>query len=181
MTRVFIGGSRRVSRLSADVRKRIDRIIGKQLAVVIGDANGADRAVQRYLKERGYERVEVFSSDATPRNNVGSWPVRVVRPAHSKRDFDYYATKDRAMASEATVGLMLWDGQSRGTLMNILRLATQSKPTVVYVGPKSAFVDVRTPSDFDALVADLDRPTIQQLHAKAAGEGPIVGIGQLRL
>lgn len=156
-------------------------MIEKRLPVVVGDANGADKAVQRYLKECGYERVDVFSSDDTPRNNLGGWPIRVVRPAHSKRDFDYYATKDRAMASEATVGLMLWDGQSRGTLMNILRLATQNKPTVVYVGPKRAFVDVRTPSDFDALVAGLDRPTIQQLHAKAAGEGRIAGVGQPRL
>lgn len=174
MTRVFIGGSRRISRLSAEVRARIDRIVGKDLAVVIGDANGADKAVQQYLRRRGYARVEVFCSDATPRNNAGNWPVRVIRPVHAKRDFDYHATKDRAMASEATVGLMLWDGHSRGTLLNILRLATQGKPTVVYVGPKKAFTEVRTLAEFDALVADLDAPTIRQLHAQAAGEDRVV-------
>ncbi len=101
MTRVFIGGSRRISRLSDEVRDRIDRIVGKDLGVVIGDANGADKAVQRHLRERGHARVEVFCSDEAPRNNVGNWPVRVVRPAHAKRDFEYYATKDRAMALEA--------------------------------------------------------------------------------
>ena len=31
------------------------------------------------------------------------------------------------MAAAATVGLMLWDGQSRGTLMNVLRLAERGK------------------------------------------------------
>ncbi len=76
---------------------------------------------------------------------------------------------------------MLWGGESRGTLMNVLRLATQRKPTVVYVGPKEAFVEVRTPAEFDALVADLDRPTIRQLHAHAAAEGRSAGIGQLHL
>jgi hypothetical protein len=52
----------------------------------------------------------------------------VIPPAHARKDFEYYATKDRAMAAEATVGLMLWDGQSRGTLMNVLRLAARDKP-----------------------------------------------------
>jgi adenine-specific DNA-methyltransferase len=181
MTRVFIGGSRRVSRLSAEVRARIERIVERDLAVVIGDANGADKAVQQYLKQLGYAHVEVFCSDARPRNNLGNWPVRVVRPAHARRDFDYYATKDRAMASEATVGLMLWDGQSRGTLLNILRLATQGKPTVVHIGPKKAFTEVRTVAQFDELVSDLDPPTVRQLHAKASAEDLAVGTAQLRL
>jgi hypothetical protein len=82
----------------------------------------------RYLQEHGFEKVEVFSADASPRNNLGRWPVRVIPPAHARKDFEYYATKDRAMAAEATVGLMLWDGQSRGTLMNVLRLAARDKP-----------------------------------------------------
>jgi hypothetical protein len=52
--------------------------------------------------------------DEQSRNNVGGWPVRVIRPGHARKDFDYYATKDRAMAAAATIGLMLWEGQSRG-------------------------------------------------------------------
>jgi hypothetical protein len=36
------------------------------------------------------------------------------------------------MAAQATVGLMLWDGESRGTLLNVLRLVAQGKPVVVY-------------------------------------------------
>jgi hypothetical protein len=109
--RVFIGGSRKVVRLAPEVRARLDRIIAKNLPVLVGDANGADKAVQRYLSDRGYPQVEVFCSDPTPRNNVGAWPVHPVRPDHRRKDFDYYATKDRAMAAEATVGLMLWDGE----------------------------------------------------------------------
>ena len=184
MTRVFIGGSRRISRLSDPLRSRIDRIVEKELSVLIGDANGADKAVQHHLRERAYKLVEVFCSDATPRNNIGGWPVRVVTPTHARRDFDYYATKDRAMAAEATVGLMVWDGESRGTLLNVLRLIGQDKPVVVYVGPKSVFLDVRNEHDFDALVAGLERTAARKLHEAAAAEG--VGSGksvaaQLRL
>ena len=171
MTKVFIGGSRRITRLEAEVRRRLDRIVEKGLPVVIGDANGADKAVQRYLNDRQFEKVEVFSADESPRNNAGGWPVRVIRPGHARRDFDYYAAKDRAMAAAATVGLMLWDGQSRGTLMNVLRLADRNKPVVVYVQPRTAFVDVRTHSDLSALLAELDRQTARRLHADAAAEG----------
>ena len=144
LTRVFVGGSRRITRLDAEVKRRLDRIIEKRLPVVIGDANGADKAVQRHFSERKLETVEVSSADESPRNNVGGWSVRVIRPEHSRKDFDCYAAKDRAMAAAATVGLMLWDGQSRGTLMNVLRLADRRKPVVVYVQPRKGFVDVRT-------------------------------------
>ena len=171
MTKVFIGGSRQVTRLDAEVRRRLDRIVAKGLPVVIGDASGADKVVQRYLHEHQFGNVEVFSADAAPRNNLGRWPVRVIRPARAQRDFEYYATKDRAMAAEATVGLMLWDGQSRGTLMNVLRLAVREKPVVVYVLPRKAFVEVRGQRDLSALLAELDRPTARRLRAAAAAEG----------
>lgn len=178
MSRVFIGGSRKISRLSNDVLHRLDRIVEKQLPVLIGDASGADKAVQRYFDERGYGSVEVFCSDQTPRNNVGNWPVRMIRPSHATRDFDYYATKDRLMAKEATVGLMIWDGESRGTLLNVLRLLTQDKKVVVYVSPRRTFIDVRTHQDFERLVAGLDRRVAQRLQQQAISEGLADGGGR---
>jgi hypothetical protein len=171
MTKVFVGGSRAITRLDAEVKSRLDRIVAKRLAVVIGDASGADKAVQRFLAERQFEKVEVFSTDESPRNNLGSWPVRVVRPGHSRKDFDYYATKDRAMAAEATVGLMLWDGQSRGTLMNVVRLVGHAKPAVVYVQPGKRFAEVRSQSELSILIGQLGRQTAIRLRADAAAEG----------
>ena len=60
------------------------------------------------------------------------------------------------MAAAATVGLMLWDGQSRATLTNVLRLSNRNKPVVVYVQPRKRFVDVRTHGELSALLGDLD-------------------------
>jgi len=171
VSRVFVGGSRAITRLDATVRRRLDTIVEKRLPVVVGDANGADKAVQRYLHDRGFDLVVVFSADPSPRNNLGGWLVRVVRPEHSRRDFDYYATKDRAMAAEATVGLMLWDGQSRGTLLNVLRLAAEGKPVVVYVAPRKTFVEVRGEQDLGGLLAKLDRSALKRLQTDAAAEG----------
>jgi hypothetical protein len=49
MTKVFIGGSRRLSQLNKDLKGRLDNIVERGFTVIVGDANGADKAVQRYL------------------------------------------------------------------------------------------------------------------------------------
>jgi len=106
-----------------------------------------------------------------PQNNVGAWPVRVVRPDHFRKDFAYYATKDRAMAAEATVGLMLWDGESHGTLMNVLRLSASGKPAVVYAQPTRTFVDIRRSADLMTFLAALGADSAKRLRAGARAEG----------
>ena len=44
---VFVAGSRQISRLPAEVRSRLDTMIEKGFQILVGDANGADKAVQR--------------------------------------------------------------------------------------------------------------------------------------
>jgi hypothetical protein len=143
-TKVFIAGSRRLSRLTPNVRRRIDNIVDKGFTVIVGDANGADKSVQQYLNGRHYTHVIVFCMEGGCRNNIADWPTRTIKAADpGRRDFAYYSTKDRAMASEADFGLMLWDGQSRGTLTNIVHLVRQGKPVVVYIAPNKSFRTVR--------------------------------------
>jgi len=150
MIKVFIGGSRRVSRLDHQVKGRLDEIIRKQLPVIIGDANGADKAVQDYFHQRAYEQVEVFCTEGRCRNNAGNWRIRPVpAPAGGKHDFEYYAAKDRLMADEGSIGFMLWDGKSRGTLGNVLRLIEQGKKVVVYLAPTKQFTTLRNTNDWD--------------------------------
>jgi hypothetical protein len=179
--RVFIGGSRKVVRLASEVRTRLDNIAEKMLPIIIGDANGADKAVQRYLAERQYARVEVFSADAIPRNNLASWPVRVVSPGSARRDFHYYAAKDRAMAAEASVGLMLWDGESHGTLMNVMRLAVSGKPVVIYMQPQGVFIEIRTREALSRFLGRLTVISAARLRADAAAEGLSPQPGQASL
>ena len=61
MTTVFIGGSRAVSRLHDVIRGQLDDLIQKNCKIYIGDANGADRAVQQHFADRGYRDVVVFA------------------------------------------------------------------------------------------------------------------------
>jgi len=172
MTKVFIGGSRRITRLNVDVKQRIDRIIEKLLPVVVGDANGADKAVQEHLRSRGYDLVEVFCAGDSCRNNTGQWPVRSIPVNGKQKGFSFYATKDRAMADEASVGLMLWDKKSAGTLMNVLRLIRQGKRVVIYVSPDRAFVNVKGEPDWDALIARCPSDLRKKIDRVSAAEEP---------
>jgi hypothetical protein len=153
MRKVFIGGSRRVTRLNSEVRKRLDRIIERQLPVLIGDANGADKAVQQYLQDRGYNSVEVFCVGQDCRNNVGHWKMRAVPSPRSGKGFAYYAVKDREMAREASIGFMLWDGKSMGTLANIFRLVKQRKKVAVYTVPTKTFTTLKDESDWERFLS----------------------------
>ena len=168
MTKVFIGGSRRVSRLNADVQRRIDRIIEQGFPVFVGDANGADKAVQKYLQSRGYEAVEVFCSGGECRNNVGNWPVRAVGVPQARRDFAYYAAKDERMAQEASIGLMIWDGKSAGTLANAARLLRQDKKVVVYATPAKRFLTLKTEADWERLVSGCARDVREKVLRAAS-------------
>jgi hypothetical protein len=152
--KVFIGGSRHLSHLGADVRRRLDRIKEQNLSVIIGDANGADKAVQIYLHSSGYRNVEVFCSGRHCRNNVGNWQLRTVSTSSPKGTYDYYAAKDRLMASEASLGFMIWDGKSKGTLLNIFRLLKNDKKVVVYRSPDKRFCELTKKSDWHDFALD---------------------------
>ena len=75
---VFVAGSRQISRLPAEVKSRIDTMVDKGLQILVGDANGADKAIQRYLAEKTYPNVLVHCMENHCRNNVGNWPTREV-------------------------------------------------------------------------------------------------------
>ena len=163
-TTVFIAGSRHLSRLSAEVKARIDTIVEKGFAILVGDANGIDKAVQRYLADRAYPNVTVHCMARNCRNNVGGWPTHESEAPPGARGFDYYATKDQAMVDSANYGLMLWDGESKGTLNSVLKMCELGKPVVVYLATKAAFYSVRSLEDLPPLLAGCDPADLQQLE-----------------
>jgi hypothetical protein len=167
MTTVFLGGSRRVSRLAPAVRARLDTIIQKGFPVIVGDANGADKAMQNYLFDKGYDHVEVFCSGTTCRNNVGLWRTRQIETDPHERGFQFYAAKDRVMAREADFGLMIWDGKSTGTLLNVLRLLRHDKKVVLYNVPKANFSELKAAEDWRGFVASLDAGLRDEMEQKA--------------
>jgi hypothetical protein len=147
MHSVFVAGSRALSKLNEQVRERLDNIVKQNFTVLVGDANGADKAVQRYLAERGYQNVVVYCMEVC-RNNVGNWPTRAHTGESSARhDRQYYGIKDLAMAKAATWGFMIWDGTSKGTLTNVINLVSAEKKVLLYSDPKKHFFTLHTSGD----------------------------------
>jgi hypothetical protein len=159
----FVAGSRQISRLPAEVRSRLDTMIEKGFQILVGDANGADKAVQRYFADRSYQNVLVHCMKDHCRNNVGNWPTCQVVAPRGAKGFDYYSLKDRAMAEAAEYGLMLWDGKSKGTVNNVVNLSRDHKPVVVYVAPTRQFRTIKSFDDLKDLLAQGDSDSVDRI------------------
>jgi hypothetical protein len=131
------------------------------MRVLIGDANGADKIIQKYFVNKGYDNVIVFCSGKYCRNNLGNWPTKHITPNHNRRDFAYYAAKDLEMAKKASYGFMIWDGKSKGTLNNVLNLLQQHKKVLVYFSPDRSWHTLGSLNDVRQL---LDRYGITDWH-----------------
>lgn len=170
MNTVFVGGSRHVSRLPSQVKERLDNVRKSGLRVVVGDANGADKAVQKYLVETSYPDVTVFCSGASCRNNLGNWPEEHISTDKSTKGFQFYAAKDRVMAREADFGLMIWDGKSPGTALNVLRLVRAGKKAVLFNVPARRAVTFKVAGDWDEFLNQGDEELRRGLRERATDE-----------
>jgi hypothetical protein len=144
--------------MNSQLAHRLDNIMRNQLRVLIGDANGFDRAAQAYLAEHGYRTVVVYCTAGECRNNVGDWLKHAVEYHGRDRGRDFYTAKDDAMLRDADYGLFAWDGKSKGTLRNIRKMAEQGKPSAVYISGSKTLVTVRNVQD----AANLSPPTADE-------------------
>ncbi len=176
MSTVFIGGSRHIGRLDSAIRARLENIVERGLRVVVGDADGADRAVQAFLAERHHAEVVVYCMEAGCRNNLGGWPEHVVQ-ANGQRGFEYYALKDAEMACDADFGFMIWDAKSKGTLLNIARLVESGKPVAVYFSPTHECSTIRSKAELRALLSrcsEADRKRLRRFLGGASIQAPLL-------
>lgn len=170
MNTVFVGGSRHISRLPPEVRKRLDNVVASGHRVIVGDANGADKAVQKHFLDRHYDNVTVYCSGAAPRNNLGTWHTRHVDAPKTAKGFHFYAAKDREMAREADFGLMIWDGKSPGTVLNVMRLALAGKITVLVNVPEKDVVNIKTLDAWKAFLSRCSRELQMDIKERATSE-----------
>ena len=71
----FIAGSIKIKHLDRKFKERIDKIIASGFDVVVGDADGADTAIQTYLFAQGSNTTTVYRSGPPPRNSGGNGPT----------------------------------------------------------------------------------------------------------
>ena len=144
----------------------MQNVLDQHFPIIIGDANGADTAVQQYLHEKQYVAVTVFCSGNNCRNNVGNWQVSKIQVEAGKNGRDFYARKDKEMAKIAGYGLVLWDGKSPGSYANIMELLKQSKKALVYFSPEEVFVNISTLDDAQKLLGGCDPKSQEEIKRK---------------
>ena len=165
-TKVFLSGSRSISRLSPAVRERLENIMERAMPVIIGDANGADKALQLCLANAAYEPVTIFAAGDRCRNNMGAWEIRFINAGAGLKGRDFYAQKDKAMAKEAGYGFILWDGESPGSISNALELIHQAKPALIWFAPEKTFYTIKNIPDLEGLLKRCSGDARQELEQK---------------
>lgn len=181
MSKVFFGGSRNLGRLNSAIRTRLRNLITNKHTVLIGDANGVDKAVQSFFAEEGYKSVIVYCMDNECRNNVGNWPIESVDSGGKRKDFSYFAMKDAKMSLDADYGFMIWDGESKGTLNNVLNLIQQNKQALVYISPKREFFPVKSTNDVNSIVSNCPSDVVEYLNKKIRLEQRVATVNQVAL
>ena len=169
--KVFVAGARAITNLDDNVTQRLSNMIMNNISILVGDANGVDKAVQQFFYKDEYTDVVVYAMKGKPRNNIGNWRVMDIYPIGNTTGFDYYATKDLKMAEDADYGFMIWNGKSKGTLNNIVTLIIQNKKTLVYFVPERRFYTISNFSNLDNLIEKCDatiNDSVNKLKSKHA-------------
>ncbi|SHL80527.1 hypothetical protein [Fibrobacter sp. UWH4] len=128
--RVFISGSKSISKLPKEVKSLFDSYIVTGAEILVGDCYGVDAAVQMYLDSKGYSNVIVYCSGETPRNIfvTGAKVCSYAEAAKGLTGSAFQYVKDIQMAQDCDTALMIWDGKSKGTAENIRRIKEMNKP-----------------------------------------------------
>jgi hypothetical protein len=166
MTTVFLSGSRRLASINQSVGERLDNMVANGLHIIVGDAIGADKAMQGYLASAGYEGVTVFCAGPDCRNNVGEWPTENVKVPSGLSGREFYEQKDKEMAKRADFGLVLWDGKSTGSATNVVELLKVDKKVVVYLSPTKTFHTLSNIDDFLEFLKDCNPQIVSTVSGK---------------
>ncbi|WP_108610540.1 hypothetical protein [Aminobacter sp. MSH1] len=170
MAMIFLGGSRDIFELPVPAIERIGAIVAAEHGVLIGDAPGADAEMQSLLAGYNYDHVGVFHARAEPRNNLGDWAAYHIPPPVGTRGFAVHAGKDREMARRADFGLMIWDGATPGTCLNVLRLALIGSPCVIYDTMRGRVATVQSTADWRALLHSAGTDVRREVEARMTAD-----------
>lgn len=144
--RVFISGSSKTQLqdspfyrkdLPKQVTNKIDSYISGGKRILVGDAPGIDTQVQKYLANKEYKKVVIYTTEDEPRANAdyfGKLGWKVNKISSKKKELqDRLVDKDIAMSKDATEGFAITiENGSRATRNNIDRMNSQGKEVDVF-------------------------------------------------
>lgn len=150
--KIFVAGARVITDLDLSVQKKLEAIMNKGYDILVGDCSGVDACVQKFCDSFGYKNLTVYAGNGHARNNIGNWAVKVVYVPPNLHGFDFYKQKDMAMATDADCGFMIWNGESRGTLNNIINLVSQEKDVLVYMTAVKKMAIIKSFTELSSLI-----------------------------
>lgn len=109
--------------LPVKVKKRIDQAIEQGMTIIVGEAHGANRLYQDYLKAKGYRNV-VVGHAVRLRYNAGNW-----------KDVQYgkdLKERERKMIEECDSAIVIWMNNSSVIANDLETLKRLGKPTFLY-------------------------------------------------
>jgi len=109
--------------LPVEVRERIDKAVEREMTIIVGEAPGASRLYQDYLKKKGYRNV-IVGHAVRLRYNAGNW--KVVKYGRDLKE------REKKMIEDCDSAVVIWMNNS-GVIANDLEtLKSSGKPTFVY-------------------------------------------------
>jgi len=109
--------------LPAVVKKRIDEALSHKMKIVVGEAYGACRLYQDYLKSKGYRNVIVGHAKKI-RYNAGNW--KDVRYGSDLKE------RESRMIEDCDLAVVIWMNNSGVIAENLEMLKRLNKPTFLY-------------------------------------------------
>ena len=109
--------------LPVEVKERIDLAIDRGMKIIVGEAHGASRLFQDYLKEKRYRNV-VVGHAIRLRYNAGNW-----------KDVQYgknLKERERKMIEDCDSAVVIWMNNSGVIAENLELLKRLKKPTFLY-------------------------------------------------
>ena len=129
---IVLGGTRKVETLPTEINELILEFVNQDHKFYVGDAPGIDSAFQKFLFALKVKNVTVFSSAERVRSNLGNWTEFQIESPVKSKSHARHSIKDRHMTSKADLGIMVWDGQSAGTLANVIDLLEMKKECYLF-------------------------------------------------
>lgn len=109
--------------LPVEVKERIDKAMESGMMIIVGEAPGANRIYQDYLKAKGYGNV-VVGHAVRLRYNAGNW-----------KDVQYgknLKERERKMIEDCDSAIVIWMNKSGVIAKDLELLKRLRKPTYLY-------------------------------------------------
>ncbi len=109
--------------LPTEIKERIDEAIALGVTIIVGEASGASRLYQDYLKTKGYRNV-IVGHAIRLRYNAGNW--KVVQYGKDIKE------RERNMIKDCDSAIIIWMNNSGVIAENLELLKNLGKPTYLY-------------------------------------------------